>query len=97
MTAGNTSYSLSAQGEANHDLPICTGSNRITHVEPDSQLFEFEMDEDPSDEYERLFPGQSSSFRIKEKTEICKNWLSNTCKFGDRCAFAHGEDEIMLK
>lgn len=39
----------------------------------------------------------SSNFRLKEKTEICKNWLSNTCRFGDRCAFAHGYDEVQLK
>ena len=35
-------------------------------------------------------------FNIKYKTEICKNWLSGQCKFGDTCIFAHGKQEIKL-
>ena len=31
---------------------------------------------------------------IKYKTEICKNWLSGSCKFGGSCIFAHGSQEI---
>lgn len=31
-------------------------------------------------------------FKSKFKTEICKNWMNGKCDFGDRCAFAHGED-----
>ena len=30
------------------------------------------------------------SYRQKEKTEICKNWLRGLCRYGAMCAFAHG-------
>jgi Zinc finger C-x8-C-x5-C-x3-H type (and similar) len=35
-----------------------------------------------------------SNYNIKYKTEICKNWLSGQCKFGEFCIFAHGTEEI---
>lgn len=38
------------------------------------------------------------SYRIKKKTELCKNWeLTGSCKFGSSCAFAHGESELVVK
>ena len=38
------------------------------------------------------------SFKAKYKTEICKFWeLNKTCKFGESCAFAHGNNEIRQK
>ena len=30
------------------------------------------------------------------KTELCRNWLIyKKCKYGDRCQFAHGEDDLI--
>lgn len=38
------------------------------------------------------------AYKIKEKTEICKFWLNGEdCKFGNECAFAHGENELVKK
>ncbi|OMJ67928.1 hypothetical protein SteCoe_34787 [Stentor coeruleus] len=34
---------------------------------------------------------------IKFKTEICRNLSLGHCPFGDKCAFAHGIDEIRSK
>ncbi|CAG9314900.1 unnamed protein product [Blepharisma stoltei] len=34
------------------------------------------------------------NFLLKFKTELCKNWESGMCEFGDRCVFAHGETEL---
>lgn len=28
---------------------------------------------------------------------MCKNWLKNICKYGDACAFAHGEEFLLKK
>eukprot|EP00887_Chlorella_sp_A99_P000051 scaffold16.g51.t1 len=28
------------------------------------------------------------------KTQICLRWKNGECRFGDRCNFAHGEDEL---
>jgi len=37
-------------------------------------------------------------YRRKYKTELCKNWeLRGTCKFGDKCSFAHGRHELQSK
>ena len=37
-------------------------------------------------------------YRKKYKTEMCKNWeLKGRCKFGSKCCFAHGRDELQEK
>ena len=33
----------------------------------------------------------------KFKTEICRNYPLGLCKFGDKCAFAHGSDDLRGK
>ena len=33
----------------------------------------------------------------KYKTELCRNWDQGFCEFGDRCAFAHGTQELRAK
>ena len=37
------------------------------------------------------------SYKRKEKTEICKNWLRGVCRYGATCAFAHGQEEVVKK
>lgn len=34
---------------------------------------------------------------IKFKTEMCRNWSLGLCKFGDKCAFAHGLEDLRGK
>jgi len=37
-------------------------------------------------------------YKRKYKTELCKNFeLRGNCKFGDKCCFAHGRDELKAK
>ena len=39
--------------------------------------------------------GETKDFRTKWKTEICHYWeMNNYCKYGENCAFAHGENEL---
>jgi hypothetical protein len=33
----------------------------------------------------------------KFKTEMCRNWPLGLCKFGDKCAFAHGSEDLRGK
>lgn len=40
---------------------------------------------------------READFQKKFKTEICRNWESGYCEFEDRCAFAHGYDELRQK
>ena len=36
-----------------------------------------------------------NSYKTKWKTEICRYWeMYGQCKFGDNCAFAHGDSEL---
>ncbi|ORZ21369.1 hypothetical protein BCR42DRAFT_321025, partial [Absidia repens] len=40
--------------------------------------------EDPEEKKQRLY-----------KTEICRNWEEqNACRYGDKCQYAHGEEEL---
>ena len=34
---------------------------------------------------------------MKFKTEMCRNWTLGTCTFAEKCAFAHGTEEIRNK
>ena len=43
---------------------------------------------------EPLFKNESEA-RIK--TELCRNWESGTCEYGDKCNFAHGLHELRDK
>lgn len=37
-------------------------------------------------------------FKQKAKTELCKFWMTTRkCKYGESCAFAHGEHELQKK
>lgn len=38
-----------------------------------------------------------TDFRVKYKTELCRNYGEGTCLFGRRCAFAHGGHELKGK
>ena len=40
---------------------------------------------------------KETDFRVKYKTEICRNWELGSCEFGDNCAFAHGYEELRNK
>ena len=33
-------------------------------------------------------------FKVKFKTEICRNYQNGHCEYGSKCAFAHGEKEL---
>ncbi|KAF8057729.1 hypothetical protein HT031_005913 [Scenedesmus sp. PABB004] len=42
-------------------------------------------------------PGPGRGFRgtaENAKTKLCTRWMSGDCRFGDRCNFAHGEQEL---
>jgi len=41
---------------------------------------------------------QRPDYKMKFKTELCRNWeMTNECKFGSQCAFAHGGHELRRK
>lgn len=36
----------------------------------------------------------TTDFQAKYKTVLCKNWEAGFCEFGDKCVFAHGQNEL---
>jgi hypothetical protein len=54
-----------------------------------------------SSDFDLSDEGQLRSFepayKRKEKTELCKNWKQGLCKYGQNCAFAHGEEYLQKK
>lgn len=40
---------------------------------------------------------KDQDFRVKYKTELCRNWELGLCEFGETCAFAHGVHELRDK
>jgi len=45
----------------------------------------------------RLTNKSPKTSEVKYKTEICKNFLQGKCKFGNKCAFAHGKEDLREK
>ena len=44
---------------------------------------------------EREYTEEYNNFKTKWKTEICRYWeIYGECKYGDSCAFAHGDSEL---
>jgi hypothetical protein len=54
---------------------------------PDWDNVYYYVEKDKSEEY--------NNFKTKWKTEICRYWeIYGECKYGDSCAFAHGDSEL---
>jgi hypothetical protein len=44
------------------------------------------------------FKGDAKDFKIKYKTELCKYYeINGYCKYGDKCAYAHGKENLRSK
>ena len=44
------------------------------------------------------FKGEAKDFKIKYKTELCKYYeINGYCKYGDKCAYAHGKENLRSK
>ena len=47
---------------------------------------------------QKIVANRRKNFQDKKKTELCKNYvLGEPCPLGDRCSFAHGEEELKPK
>ena len=49
-------------------------------------------------EYNNKYKATASDFKIKYKTELCKNYeMTGTCIYGNSCAYAHGIENLRSK
>ena len=61
--------------------------NQIYPPDINSNTIYYYIEKDRSNEY--------NNFKTKWKTEICRYWeMYGECKYGDNCAFAHGDSEL---
>ena len=45
-----------------------------------------------------IFKSRAIDFKIKYKTELCKYYeIEGYCKYGDKCAYAHGKENLRSK
>ena len=57
---------------------------------PTNAIYYYFIEKEPIEEY--------NNFQTKWKTEICRYWeIYGYCKYGENCAFAHGESELNHK
>jgi len=100
----SNSDNVSDRDSVNDSLPenrryVSASSINSTDSTVDSPTFEIDVKPKKKNfattEERRLFV---EDYKRKYKTEMCKNWeLKGTCKFGDKCCFAHGRHELKGK
>ena len=60
---------------------------RLIYPDINANTIYYYLERDRRDEY--------NNFKTKWKTEICRYWeMYGECKYGDNCAFAHGDSEL---
>ena len=58
----------------------------------------FDNQEKPKDKIQGQFKSTAADFKIKYKTELCKYYeINGYCKYGERCAYAHGKENLRSK
>ena len=58
----------------------------------------FDNQEKPKDKTQGQFKSTAADFKIKYKTELCKYYeINGYCKYGERCAYAHGKENLRSK
>ena len=64
----------------------------------DFNLNKFDNQEKPKDKIQGQFKSTAADFKIKYKTELCKYYeINGYCKYGERCAYAHGKENLRSK
>ena len=65
--------------------------------EPKKPKININIAEDPNSNSNKKRVGSEQDFKVKFKTEMCRNWELGICPFTEKCAFAHGESELRVK
>ena len=90
----STNDSISYEDYYNNEhSPINNKNNQIKDVKNKfSQLNQFK------NKKQGPFKSTASDFKIKYKTELCKYFeINGYCKYGDKCAYAHGKENLRSK
>ena len=82
--------------DQNENININNNQNMDQIYEDEYQgLMHYSRNNDIENIYYSIENEEYNSFKTKWKTEICRYWeIYGQCKFGDNCAFAHGDSEL---
>lgn len=83
----------------NHSLS--TDLKKVRSMAPIVNDDEFQSDASTSaesSECKRKNNNGKKEYKLKQKTEMCKNWeMHGHCRWGSKCSYAHGEHELLKK
>ena len=72
--------------------------NTINNNNYNTKQNKFDYKQKPKEKPQGLFKSTAADFKIKYKTELCKYYeINGYCKYGDRCAYAHGKENLRSK
>ena len=90
----STNDSISYEDYYENDyVPINNKNNQINNIKN-----KFSQQNKYKNKKQGPFKSTASDFKIKYKTELCKYFeINGYCKYGDRCAYAHGKENLRSK
>ena len=74
--------------------------NYLNHINNNYNIIQNKFDNQPKskEKTQGQFKSTAADFKIKYKTELCKYWeINGYCKYGDKCAYAHGKENLRSK
>ena len=74
--------------------------NYLNHNNNNYNTIQNKFDNQPKskEKTQGQFKSTAADFKIKYKTELCKYWeINGYCKYGDKCAYAHGKENLRSK
>ena len=83
------------KNQNNSNIKVNNDQNKIFNI---FSLVESDSDNSENNSDKKLKSIETMDFKTKWKTEKCHYWeMHGECKFGENCAFAHGDKELKLK
>ena len=73
--------------------------NNVQHNnKPNNIKNKFSQQNKQKNKVKGRFKSTATDFKIKYKTELCKYFeINGSCKYGDKCAYAHGKENLRSK
>ena len=76
----------------------CNHINLINNITNNKTINKFSQQTKQKGKKQGPFKSTASDFKIKYKTELCKYYeINGFCKYGDKCAYAHGKENLRSK
>ena len=92
-TNDSFSYEDYYENDFNYSNIVCNNNKQNNNIKN-----KFSQQNRQKNKLQGKFKSTASDFKIKYKTELCKYFeINGYCKYGDRCAYAHGKENLRSK